>query len=280
MNSDPHMGGRGRRPLRRPQPEGPRPHGVSGRVRAWAVPVRGTFLGFRRVLALVWDASRPLTALLAAVTIISGLVPAAMAYVAKLLINAVVLAIEVHGHHAPDRTVLVIPLLGGAIRTPYVTVLTAVIILAVVQFALTAVSALLSTLTNISQQLLQERVSMRVQLLIMEHASKLDLTFFEDAHSYDILQQAQREATTRPVQMVSGTFGLLRTLLTFSTMIALLVGLSPWLALIALLTPIPVFISDARYGWWGYAIARRNSPVRRRMSYLLTLLTTDTYAKA
>ncbi|HEX6506633.1 MAG TPA: ABC transporter ATP-binding protein, partial [Chloroflexota bacterium] len=34
-----------------------------------------------------------------------------------------------------------------------------------------------------------------------------------------------------------------------------------------------------RYGWWGYAIARRNSPIRRRMLYLLTLLTTDTYAK-
>ncbi|MGH2386811.1 MAG: ABC transporter ATP-binding protein, partial [Chloroflexota bacterium] len=42
---------------------------------------------------------------------------------------------------------------------------------------------------------------------------------------------------------------------------------------------IPSFISNARYGWWGYAIARRNSPIRRRMAYLLTLLTTDTYAK-
>src|SRR5947199_363041 len=83
-----------------------------------------------------------------------------------------------------------------------------------------AVSALLQTLTNISQQLLQERVSMSVQLLIIQRAATLDLSFFEDAHSYDILQQAQREATSRPVQMVSSTFGLVRTLITFASMIA------------------------------------------------------------
>jgi ATP-binding cassette subfamily B protein len=276
---DPFSGRRPRRPLQRPDAAGEPPRGVRGRLRTLAVPVSGTLRGLWRVFELVWEASRPFTLILAVVTVVSGLIPAASAYISKLLINAVLNAIEIHARHAPDRTVLVIPLLWGAVRTPVITVLTAVIILALLQFAVTVLSSLLSTLSNISQQLLQERVSMSVQLLIMEHASKLDLTFFEDAHSYDILQQAQREATSRPVQMVSGTFGLLRTTLTFSTMIALLVGLSPWLALVALLTPVPAFISDARFGWRGYAIARRNSPIRRRMSYLLTILTTDTYAK-
>jgi ATP-binding cassette, subfamily B, bacterial len=231
------------------------------------------------VFALVWDASRPLTLILAIVTILAGLIPAAQAYTAKLLINAVVRAIMIHSTHAVDATALNVPLLFVSIRLPLLPILTVVIILAALQFAITAISALLSTLTNISQQLLQERVAIQVQTLIMEHAARLDLSYFEDAHSYDVLQQAQREATTRPVQMVSGTFGLIRTLLTFLTMIALLLGLNPWLALVALVSPIPLFISDARYGWWGYAIARRNSPIRRRMLYLLTLLTTDTYAK-
>lgn len=271
--------GLGRRPSRRPADEAEQPRGPRARLRATIVPIRGTIGGTGRVFSLVWGASRPVTALMAVVTVLAGLIPAAQAYTAKLLINAVVHAILIHAQHKPDRAVLAVPLLWGVIQTPLVSVLTVVIILAGLQFAITAVSALLTTLGNISQQLLQESVALRVQLLIMEHAAKLDLTFFEDAHSYDILQQAQREATTRPVQMVSGTFGLLRTTLTFATMIALLIGLSPWLALVALVAPIPSFISDARYGWWGFAIARRNSPVRRRMLYLLTLLTTDTYAK-
>jgi ATP-binding cassette subfamily B protein len=256
-----------------------KPRGFRARLRAVTAPTAGTISGTSRVFGLVWGASRPLTLMLATVTILSGLVPAAQAYTAKLLINAVVNAIVIHARHAPDRVVLNVPLFWGTITTPEISVLTEVIILAGVQFLITAISALLSTLGNISQQLLQERVAIRVQLLIMQHAATMDLSYFEDAHSYDVLQQAQREATTRPVQMVSGAFGLGRTLLTFLTMVLLLVGLNPWLALIALVAPIPAFIADARYGWWGYAVARRNSPIRRRMLYLLTLLTTDTYAK-
>ena len=239
----------------------------------------GTLGGLARVLTLVWGASKPLTLMLAAATVVAGLVPAAQAYTAKLLVNAVVRAIIIHTRHAPDHTVLSVPLLWLTLHTPVLSIVSVVVVLAAAQFLIAAFSALLQTLSNISQQLLQERVTIRVQLLIMERASTLDLAYFEDAHSYDVLQQAQREATSRPVMMVSGTFNLVRTLLTFLTMIALLVGVSPWLALVALIAPVPSFISDARYGWWGYAIARRNSPVRRRMLYLLTLLTTDTYAK-
>jgi ATP-binding cassette, subfamily B, bacterial len=270
------------RPLRRPLRSdggGEKPRGFRARLRAVMAPTAGTISGTGRVVGLVWGASRPITALLATVTVLAGLIPAMQAYTAKLLINAVVQAIVIHARHAPDRSALHIPLFWGQISSPTMTVIGVVVILAILQLLITAFSALLSTLTNISQQLLQERVSMRVQLLIMERASTLDLAYFENAHSYDTLQQAQREATTRPVQMVSGTFGLVRTLITFLTMVALLIGLSPWLALVALAAPIPAFISDARYGWWGYAIARRNSPVRRRMVYLLQLLTTDTYAK-
>jgi ATP-binding cassette subfamily B protein len=282
MAFDPH--GLGQRPPRRagswkPETGGEPPSGFRARVRAFWTPVAGTISGSRRVFALVWGASRPLTFMLAAVTILSGLIPAVQAYAAKLLVNAVFHAIIIHAQHRPDKTVLTVPLLWGTISTPLISSLAVVVILAILQFAISAFSSLLSTLGNIGQQLLQERVAIRVQMLIMEQSARLDLSYFEDAHSYDILQQAQREATSRPVQMVSGTFGLVRTLITFLTMIALLLSLSPWLALVALLAPVPSFISDARYGWWGYAIARRNSPVRRRMLYLLTLLTTDTYAK-
>ena len=262
-----------------PGVDAPEPRGLRERVRATLAATRATLGGFPRVLALVWGASKPLTLTLAAATVLAGLVPAAQAYTAKLLINAIVRAITLHLHHAPDHMVLVIPLLWGSWRLPTLTVIGVVIVLAAIQFLIAAFSSLLQTLTNISQQLLQERVSMRVQLLIMERASTLDLTFFEDSQSYDTLQLAQREATSRPVMMVSGTFGLVRTALTFLTMIALLLGVNRWLAVIALLAPIPSFISDARYGWRGYAIARRNSPARRAMAYFLTLLTTDTFAK-
>jgi ATP-binding cassette, subfamily B, bacterial len=99
-------------------------------------------------------------------------------------------------------------------------------------------------------------VTNTIQLQIMDHASKLDLAFFEDSTSYDLLRRAQQGASSRPLFMVSGVFGLIQTLIAFGSMIFLLIALSPLLALVALVAPIPGFIADTRYGWRGYSFAR------------------------
>src|SRR2546427_13218559 len=126
------------------------------------------------------------------------------------------------------------------------------VLLAALQLVLFVVSALLNTLRNIFQQLLQSSVSMRIQLMVMEKAASLDLSCYEDPASYDLLRRAQTDSINRPVLMISTAFGLVQTLLTFVTMIALLIGVSPLLALLALLSPIPAFVADTRYGWRGY----------------------------
>ena len=122
-------------------------------------------------------------------------------------------------------------------------------------------------------------MAQRIQLMVMEKAASLDLQFYEDPASYDLLRRAQTDSINRPVLMISTAFGLVQTLLTFITMIALLLGVSPLLALLALVSPIPAFIADTRYGWRGYTIARWGSRLLRRMNYLVSLVTTDSFAK-
>ncbi|MGH2562689.1 MAG: ABC transporter ATP-binding protein, partial [Thermomicrobiales bacterium] len=211
-----------------------------------------------RVFGLVWSTSRQMTLALAAVTLLQSVVPAAQVWLAGRLIDEVVDAI---GDGGGDEHVRV------------------VVVLATMQLGLFLAGSLLQTLGNISQQLLQERLAIHVQLLIMRHANTLDLADFENPVYYDQLQQAQRESTHRPVMMVSSVFSLARTTVTFGTMIALLVGLSPWIAVAAILSPVPAFISGSRYGWWGFQQMRRQSPVRRLMTYLSGLLTTDEFNK-
>ena len=220
------------------------------------------------MLGLVWTASRVLTIGLAIATVLAGIVPAVTAYIAKLLIDAVVRAITAHaaGAQVPP----------GAFGLDPVGV---VVLLAVAQFAIYALTSFLSTLRNVCQQLLQERVTNTIQLQIMDHAAKLDLAFFEDSASYDLLRRAQQGASSRPLFMVSGVFGLIQTAIAFASMILVLILLSPLLAIVAIVAPIPAFIADTRYGWRGYSFARWASPIRRRMDYLTTLVTTDTYAK-
>jgi len=217
-----------------------------------------TWHGFRRVLALVWEANPGLTLALAVLNLAQGGLPAARVWVSKLLVDAVVAAVTTG---------------SGTAALPQVAFLVAL------QFAIGATGNILGTIGNISQQLLQEQVANRIQLLVMRQANALDLVFFERPQFYDLLQQVQREATFRPVQMVQTAFGLIRQVLTFASLLALLVNLEWFIAAGALLAPIPAFISSARYGWQGYQMMRWQSPLRRMMSYLTSLMTSDTYNK-
>lgn len=220
--------------------------------------VQGTARSMLQVLRLVGSTHAPLTVTLAILTLARSVVPAAEVWLTKLVIDTVVKAVQSGNAEAYGRHI---------------------IILAAAQFSLIAGSSLFRALANISQQLLQERVTIRVQTLIMEQANRLDLVTFENPRYYDAIQQAQRESAYRPVQMVAELFGLGRNIIIFLSMIGLLAGLSPLIALIALASPVPAFIANSRYGWYGFQLMRRQSPLRRLMSYLTTVLTTDTFTK-
>src|ERR1700686_1096184 len=263
-----------------PLPEGPKD--LRGRWENLKQSVTGTTAALPRVLRLVWDASPATTLGLFVTTAIAGVIPAAAAYTAKLLINSVVLGIAIHSFHQPDRESFAqvcacSPI--GPLQTLHFNAVGMIVALAVVQLALFALTAFLGTIRNITQQLLQNSVAMRIQLMVMEKAASLDLQFYEDPASYDLLRRAQTDSINRPVMMISTAFGLVQTLLTFITMIALLVAVSPLLALLALVSPIPAFIAGTRYGWRGYNIARWGSRPASRMNYLGSLVTTDSYAK-
>ena len=262
-----------------PEPPGDRPKNLRGRWQSFRRGASATLSGLPRVVQLVWEASPALTVGLGLATALAGITPAATAYTAKLLINAVVDAIKIRVLGQPDQTSLAVPLPLVTVHSPLMTTVEVIIVLAVVQFAIFALNSLLGTVRNITQQLLQERMTLQIQLMVMEQSARLDLPFFEDSASYDLLRRAQQDAAMRPVMMVSTAFGLIQTGITFATMVALLIGVSPLLALIALVSPVPAFIADTRYGWRGYNLARWASPLRRRMQYLTTLVTTDTYAK-
>src|SRR5438132_6247746 len=214
----------------------------------------GTFASLPRVLRLVWSTSAILTTLLGLLSLAQGFTPAISVTITALVIDTVVQAIRTH-----NTSLIWLPV--G------------------LQLGITLLSSLLSTLSNIVQQLLQEQVSNRVQLDILKKADTLDLAFFENPEFYDQMRQAANQSSYQPVSMISQTFDLGRTVVTLLSLIFLLLHLAWWLAIIALVVPIPAFFSSTRYGWRGYQLMRRQSPERRLMAYFVTLMTTDTYNK-
>ena len=216
------------------------------------IPV--AFASIPRVMKLVLSASTILTVLMGLLSILQGFMPALSIEITRIVVNSVEVGIRQH-----------------SINPIWFPV--------GLQLAVVLVTSLLSTLGNIVQQLLQERVSNKIQLLVLEKSNTLDLSFFEDSEFYDKLRQATDQSTYKPVSMISQTFDLFRTMVTLFSVIAILLQLEWWLAIIALVIPIPAFISSAKYGWIGYQRMRRQSPERRTMSYIQSLMTTDTYNK-
>ena len=216
--------------------------------------IPGAFVSLPRVLRLVWSTSALLTIFLGLLNLAQGFVPAFSVSITALVIDSVIRAINIH-----STSPIWLPI--G------------------LQLGIALLSSLLSNLSNIVQQLLQEQVSNRVQLEILKKANTLDLAFFENPEFYDKMRQAANQSTYQPVSMISQTFGLGQTIVTLVSLIFLLVHLAWWLAIVALIVPIPAFFSSTRYGWRGYQLMRRQSPERRLMAYFVTLMTTDTYNK-
>src|SRR5689334_7740442 len=140
------------------------------------------FISLPRVLRLVWSTSAPLTTLLGILNLAQGFVPALSVTITALVIDSVVRAIRIHS--------------VSPIWLPIA-----------LQLGITLFSSMLSNVSNIVQQLLQEQVSNRVQLEILKKANTLDLAFFENPEFYDKMRQATNQSTYQPVSLISQTFG-------------------------------------------------------------------------
>ncbi len=228
-------------------------------IRDFLQSLKNSWRGIWQALQLVWQTSHLLTCCLGIATLIQAVVPAISIYITKLLIDTIVQAVT-HSNVA-----------GNYIGP--------VILLAVIQLGISSLSNLLTTLTSTFRQLLQDATANRVEYVIMSHATKLDLSFFEQSEFYNALQNAQREATMRPVLMVAGVFDLMRDFFTFLSMTILLIHLQWLLAVFILLAPLPAFLSNAKYSQSSFQLMQHQSSIRRIMLYLSMLLSTDTFHK-
>ncbi|WP_109012106.1 ABC transporter ATP-binding protein [Nostoc commune] len=212
-----------------------------------------------RAVSLVWTTSRSLTILLASLTIVAGLLPGAISYISKLIVDAVVLASQVNSQS--NGFVNIYPSLS------YVGLeAIAVILLAGSQRGIT-----------ICQSLLRALMGQRVNVLILEKALTLDLRQFEDSEFYDKLTNARREASVRPLSLVNRTFGLVQNALSLFTYGILLVNFSGWAVVVLILAAMPVFISETKFAGEGFRLFSWRAPETRQQNYLENLLAREDF---
>ena len=210
-----------------------------------------------RAIELVWNTSRVLTIIYAILTVVSGLLPAAIAYVGKLIVDGVVIAAQ--SELASDR-LAALGYLG-------------------LEAVLVALQAGSQRGLTICQSLLRVLLGQKVNVLILEKALTLDLVHFEDSEFYDKMSQARREASSRPLSLVSRTFKLVQDALSLATYGGLLVRFSSWAVVGLIAAAVPAFIAETRFAGEAFRLFRWRSPETREQHYLETVIAREDYAK-
>jgi ATP-binding cassette subfamily B protein len=214
-----------------------------------------------RALKLVWDSAPGGVLALAFFTIVAAALPPFVAYVGKLIIDAVIAA---HGA-AP-----------GIAR---VAALTRALRLVAVELGAVTLMAGCERVLGLVRQLVGLRLGIDLNVRILEKALRLDLRHFEDAEFYDKLTRARREASSRPLSLIQSNFQVVRNGLTLAGYVALLLRFSWWMALAVLVATIPAFVAEARFSGAAFRLRNWRSPDSRRLNYLEYVLGNDEHAK-
>ncbi len=202
---------------------------------------------FPPVLRMVWEAAPKVIVSSLACRVIAALLPLAVLAVTRVIINDIV-DFTTHRSALPGNFWWLVAL----------------------EFVLAGVAGILVRLINFCDIVLADKYSRHISTKIMQHASRLDLTSFEDPLFYDKLERARVQGTDRIV-MIQSTGLLIQQMVTTVSLAGSILFLSPWILVALVVCVIPAFLGETHFAFMGYSLNFRQTPAKREMDYLRIL---------
>lgn len=207
-----------------------------------------------RALRLIWRAASWWTVAWFVLLAVQGTLPAATVYLTKLLVDAVVEAMQI-GPSWEGVSILLWPsgLMG-------LTLLLSNVIKGVVQYVQTGQS-----------ELVEDHIKGRIH----DQAIRVDMAFYESSDYHDQLHQASSEASNRSLELIQNLGSLLKNGVTLVAISGVLMSYALWLPVVLVVSTLPalyvvVWHNIRHHAWW-----ERTTDERRRAKYYDMLLTYD-----
>ena len=239
----------------------PPPTGLSD-VPRYLRDILGGFFGrFGYIVTLVWRTGKWILFLLTFVALFRGVSPVIGALISKGVLNGL-------------QQVVTDGAAGDFFRSD-------VFYLLVWMFAYRIIVQVINEVTRALNRIAGELVVRQVKTQMMEKAKNLDLASFDDAAFYERMENATREASMRPMQILSETFGIVSTVIEFVSYLLILLAVPGlwWATLIIIAVSIPSAIINFIYRRKNWNYMRRRSKDRRQMDYYSGLLTNKDMVK-
>ncbi len=199
------------------------------------------------VLKIVWESGSTVVSLGLFFRLISSLLPIAVLWITKLIIDSIVRIVS--GHQAVPRSLWW---------------------LVAAEFGVAIFGSLIARGTDYLDALLADKYTRHVSIRVMKHASALDLMAYEDPVFYDRLERARVQATDR-LGMIQSIGRLIQQVITAASLSISILLFSPWLLLLLVAGLIPAFLGESHFAFLGYALNFRQTPIRRELDYLRVL---------
>jgi len=206
-----------------------------------------------RALGLVWAAARGWTTTWAVLLLLQGLLPVAIVYLTRALVNSLVATLRGSSSWQNIRPALVL-----------VTIMAGIMLL----------GELLRSLAGWVRTAQAELVQDHISSLIHQKSATADLAFYESPDYYDHLHRARADASYRPMALLESLGSLAQNGITLAAMLAVLMPYGTWLPVALLASTLPAFYTVLRYTLRQHQWRWRNTADERRTWYYDWLLTT------
>ncbi|MDE0660368.1 MAG: ABC transporter ATP-binding protein [Gammaproteobacteria bacterium] len=207
-----------------------------------------------RVYSFLWQVTPGYFAISCAIMVVTALIPAAIIYMTKVIVDGVVEAAS-GGSHWRDLV------------TPVAVV-----------FGLWLVETLLGTVSNMVQSMLSERVQFAARERIVAKAGSLDIAFYENPKFYDQLRHAQ-DQLYQVTGIVWSSIGLVRSGVGLTAMAGLLTILHPFAIVVLFVTVLPSLLMQGFFARLWFDFDTQWVRNYRMLDYLQRLLTSRDSAK-
>ncbi len=196
------------------------------------------------IYKLVWEARPSLLFIMTFMSVFNGVSPVVGAYIGAEVLNTLASAF------------------AGEL-TSFDPIINLLIINFVYLFLVNIVNRVYNMVTRISGEIVSNHIKMK----IVNKAKDVDLASFDSPEFYAKLENANREAGSRPVNILSSTFSMISSFISLVSFVVILFAISPWAPFIIVVMSIPITIvnfvyrnKNVQYMWW-------RSKDRRQMNY-------------
>ncbi len=157
-------------------------------------------------------------------------------------------------------------------RTSFEVFASMVLVLLIFLFSYRILNRIVSNIKNAVTRIAGEKVVRQVRIQIMEKAKTIDLECFDTPDFYEKLENANREAGNRPINILNSTFSMVSAVINLVSYIIVISTVMWWAALIIIAVSVPSAIINFIYRRKNFNYMRYRSKDRRQMNYYSGIL--------